>query len=284
MGVILLKKYLLGLLALIMVISLAACSSESSSNAKEEGKSEEKSAVSKEPAKVLTKDEFNKMFSDPKKYKGSKVEFYAKIFIEPEKDEDGTYLQAYADNNMDRNIIIAIPDPNLDVKADDIIYVSGEVKDVFEGENALGGTVTAPAISADKVELSDYATAFAPALKTVEVNKDIDQHGYVLHLGKIEIAENETRLHVSVTNNSNTNISFYSFNSKIVSGNQQLETQDSYDAGYTEVQSDILPGIKTEGMVVFPKVPETGTLKIIFEGSSENYELDFQPFQFDVTY
>src|SRR4051794_14705086 len=103
MGVILLKKYLLGLLALFMIFSLAACSSESSSNAKEEGKSEEKSAVSKEPAKVLTKDEFNKMFSDPKKYKGSKVEFYAKIFIEPEKDEDGTYLQAYADNNMDRN-------------------------------------------------------------------------------------------------------------------------------------------------------------------------------------
>jgi hypothetical protein len=284
MGVILLKKYLLGLLALIMIISLAACSSESSSNAKEEGKSEEKSTVSKEPAKVLTEDEFNKMFSDPKKYKGSKVEFYAKIFIEPEKDEDGTYLQAYADNNMDRNIIIAIPDPNLDVKTDDIIYVSGEVKDVFEGENALGGTVTAPAISADKIELSDYATAFAPALKTVEVNKDIDQHGYVLHLGKIEIAENEARLHVSVTNNSDTKISFYSFNSKVVSGNQQLEAQDNYDAGYTEVQSDILPGVKTEGIVVFPKVPETGTLKIIFEGSSENYELDFQPFQFDVSY
>ncbi|MEH7180519.1 LptM family lipoprotein [Neobacillus vireti] len=278
------KKYLLSLLALFMIFSLAACSSESSSNAKKEGKSEEESAGSKEAAKVLTKDEFYKMFSDPKKYKRSKVEFYAKIFIEPEKDEDGTYLQAYADNNMDRNIIIAIADPNLDVKTDDIIFVSGVVKDVFKGENALGGTVTAPVITADKIELSDYATAFAPALKTVEVNKDINQHGYVLHLGKIEIAESETRLHVSITNNSDRNISFYSFNSKIVSGNQQLETQDNYDAGYTEVQSEILPGVKSEGIVVFPKVPETGTLKIMFEGSSEKYELDFQPFQFDVTY
>jgi hypothetical protein len=264
-----------------LIIALISCSSESSTSEKKSTSKKAEEKVNKEP---LSKEEFTKMFSDPKKYKGSKVEFYAKIFIDPEKDEDGTYIQAYAENNSERNIIIGIKDPNLDVKVDDVIFVSGTVEKEFEGENALGGTVTAPTILADKIEKSDYATAFAPALKTIDVNKKIDQHGFVLNLSKIEIAENETRLYIDITNNSKDTISFYDFNSKLIIDNKQLEPSDNFDSEYQQIQSDILTGIKTEGIIAFPKLPETGNLKVYMEGSSENYELDFKPFQFDVKY
>lgn len=265
----------------MILFSLAACGSESTS-----GSSEEKTKTKEEKSsgKLLTKEEFEKMYSDPKKYKGSKVEFYAKVFVEPEKDDDGTYLQVFANNNDERNTIVGISDPNLDVKMDDIILVKGSVEDVFEGDNALGGTISAPAIKAESIEKSDYATAFAPALKTVDVNKEINQHGYILKLNKIEIAESETRLHVKITNNTDSNISFYSFDAKLVSGNQQFEIQDNYEAGYPEVQSDILPGVESEGILAFPALPDSGTVKVLFEGSSENYDLEFKPFEFEVTY
>ncbi|CAM3679513.1 DUF4352 domain-containing protein [Cytobacillus oceanisediminis] len=281
-GGIILKNLVKGFLIFILLFSLAACGSESTSGSNEEKtntKDEDKSS-----GKLLTKEEFEKMYTDPKKYKGSKVEFYAKVFVEPEKDDDGTYLQVYANNNGERNTIVGIGDPDLDVKIDDVILVKGTVEDVFEGENALGGTITAPAIKAESIEKSDYATAFAPALKTVDVNKEIDQHGYIVKLNKIEVAESETRLYVKITNNTDTNISFYSFNAKVVSGNQQFEIQDNYEAGYPEVQSDILPGVESEGIVVFPAIPDSGTVKVLFEGSSENYELEFKPFEFEVTY
>ncbi|SFB11454.1 MULTISPECIES: DUF4352 domain-containing protein [unclassified Bacillus (in: firmicutes)] len=274
------KKSVVFSIVLILIISLIGCSSESSSSSKKESKKEE---TNKE-VKLLSKEEFTKMYSDPKKYKGSKVEFFAKIFVDPEKDDKGTYMQVYAENNSEKNTIVAIKDPNIDVKVDDIIFISGKVEDAFEGENAMGGTITAPTILADKVEKSDYATAFAPAIKTVDVNQNIDQHGFVLNISKIEIAENETRLFVDITNNSNDTISFYSFNSKLVVNDQQLETSDNYEAGYPEIQSEILPGIKTQGILTFPKVAESGSLKVYMEGSSNNYELEFQPFQFEVTY
>ena len=92
-----------------------------------------------------------------------KVDFYAQIFVEPERDKDGTYLQAWADKEHSKNTIIAYKDPKLDVKREDYIHVKGTIKDVFEGENAFGGKVKGPTIVATSIEKTDYATAFDPA-------------------------------------------------------------------------------------------------------------------------
>lgn len=270
------KKILLSF-TLLSLLLLAACGdSEKQSGAKESNV--------ESSGEVLTKEEFVKMYSDPTKYKGEKVEFYARIFTEPEKDDEGTYLQVYAEDNSDRNTLIAINDPDLKVKTDDIIYVTGTVRDKFEGENLMGGTIVAPIIDADTIEISDYATAFAPALKTIDINKEIDQHGYILKLQKIELAENESRVYVNITNNSNDDISFYSFNTKIVSDGKQYEENSELSYNYPDIPSDILPGVTTEGVIVFDSLPDSGTLKAVFEGSSDNYELDFTSFEFEVTY
>lgn len=269
------KKILFILIASLLTLALGACSSDNTSGTEKSNASEEKTS-----SKPLTKEEFAKMYSDPKKYKGSKVNFYAKIFIEPERDNDGTYLQVYADNNEERNTIVGIGDPDLKVKADDIIHVVGTVEDVFEGENAFGATITAPTIKAETVEVTDYATAFAPAIKTINVNKKIDQHGYVIKLNKIELAEKETRAYVTITNNSKDKIDFYSFNTKLLSGDKQYEPTDDFN--YPEIQSEILPGVTTEGIIAYPVIPKSGDLKVYMDGSSDNYELEFVPFEFDI--
>ncbi|AYA78025.1 DUF4352 domain-containing protein [Bacillus sp. Y1] len=266
---------------LLSILSLVACGSEET-NSSETNESKNTKQKEEESGKLLTEEEFTKMFSDPKKYKGSKVEYFGRIFTEPEKDDEGTYLQVFADDNDELNTIVAINDPNLTVKTDDIIHITGTVTDVFKGENLMGGTIVAPAIKADKIEISDYATAFAPAIKTIDVNQEMDQHGYLLKLNKIELAENETRAYVTITNNTQDTISFYTFNTKLVVGNTQYEENNEFN--YPEIQSDILPGVTTEGIIVFPVIPESRELKIFAEGSSENYELDFTPFEFTISY
>lgn len=277
------KRVFTSLAVLFLLFGLTACSSESSTGSEEtEKKSPEKETT--ENDKLLSKEEFEKMYSDPKKYKGSKVEFYAKIFLEPEKDDEGTYLQVYAENNDERNTIVAIEDPKLNVKVDDIIKVTGVVYDEYEGENLMGGTLVLPMVKADSIEVVDYVTAFSPAIKTIEVNKEINQHGLIVKLSKIEIAENETRLYVTVNNTTEEAASFYDFNTKLIIGSQQLEATDNYDANYPELQSELLSGIQTEGIISFDKIPESGSLKVYSEGSTDNYELDFEPYQFDVTY
>jgi len=222
------------------------------------------------------------MYSDPDKFKNRSVDFYAKIFIVPEKDDKGTYIQAYANNDDSKNTLITIVDPKLDVKQDDVIHVVGTVNKEFEGENALGGTVNAPIILASKVEKTDYATAFAPAIKTIEVNKEINQHGYIIKLNKVELAEKETRLYIKINNTSKEKVSFYSFNANVVQGSKQFKESDNYDEVVPELDSEILPGVDQEGVLIFEPVRVDGeNLKIILDGTSDNYELNFDPFTFE---
>ncbi|WMJ81986.1 DUF4352 domain-containing protein [Clostridium sp. MB40-C1] len=248
------------------------------------GSNAKSTSTSAKNSKTLNKEEFEQMYTDVSKFKGDKVDFYARIFIEPDKDDKGTYFQCYANNSDKLNTMVGIGDPKLDVKDGDIVHIVGTVKDKFEGENAIGGKVAAPVIQADKIDKSDYATAFDPAIKTIKIDKEINQNGYVLKLNKVEVAKNETRAYVTITNNTKNKINFYDFNSKLTQGSKQIaEGEQSFGANYKKVQSEIMPGVKEEGIVLFKQVdPKGDNLKIHFEGSSENYELQFKPFTFDI--
>lgn len=274
-----LKKISIIVTILLMAIILVACGSESG-----QVNSNSDSQDTKQNDTLLSKDEFKQMFSDPDKFKGRKVDYYAKIFTEPEKDANGTYIQAFADpDNSTQNTLIQISDPNLDVKNDDIIHIVGTIEKKYDGENAFGGSISAPVIVASKIEKSDYATAFDPAIKTIDVNKEIDQHGYVIKLNKVEFGTENTRAYLTITNNTNGNVMFSTYDSKATQGNKQFDKGDSYGK-YPELNTEILSGIKEEGVVVFKPLDANGeSVKFIFEGhSSSDYSLEFEPYTFEV--
>lgn len=274
------------ILIMLLVLIISGCgSTEESSESNSQPKSDTESVKDKD-TELLTKEQLIQLYTDPEKFKGDKVDFFAKIAFPVEKDEEGTYIQAYNDpDNYERNTVIGIDDPNLDVQEGDIIHVIGKVEGKFDGENMMGADLTLPMVVASKIEKTDYATAFAPAIQTIEVNEEKDQHGYKMKISKIEIAKNETRVYMEIKNETDSNISFYGFDTKIVQENSQYEAEDNFEAEYPEVQSDILPGITTNGIVVFPAIDsEMGELKLISEGSSDNYDLDFQSFTFDITW
>lgn len=285
------KKILFLLVGVMMFLS--ACGGDSSndnvsgdsSNSDEATDQQVQAEEKEEPVnETVPIEEFYKVSQNPADYINANVEFYGRIFVEPEKDNDGTYLQLFADADNNQNVIVAINDPNLDVATEDIVYVTGHVHDVYEGENALGGTVSGPMIWADTIEVTDYATAFAQANQIIEVDEEKDHNGYKLSLQKVELADDETRLYIKVTNNTENSISFYSFNAKIVANDVQLDEQSNYQADYPEVQSSLLPDTSSEGIITFPEVPEdTESLKIHLEGSSDDWDLDIDPFVFEVS-
>lgn len=101
----------------------------------------------------------------------------------------------------------------------------------------------------------------------------------------MEFAEEETRFYLSIENKSKDTINFNLYHAKLIQGSKQFEAEDSnYGTDYPELQSDILPGIKTKGILRFEGVDlSKGNLKMIAEGSSENYNLNFDPFKFIIS-
>lgn len=272
------KKQLIAM-SIFLGIILAGC------GVTEDANTAAKAETSSEKVKgTVEKEDFDKMYTNPADYKGYEVEFTGKVFVYPEKDNDGIYLQVWADpENSEKNMVVGYPDPQLDVKSGDYIAVKGIVMKAFKGENAFGAMLTMPQIQASNVEVVDYITAVAPAIKTVELNEEIDQHGYIMQLQKIEFAETQTRVYLKVINNMNGKLSFYTHSTKLIVGSKQFEEEYIYDAGLPELHSDLISGTETEGVIIYPAIdPGTSNLKFYAEGYSDDWEVTIDPFVFEI--
>ncbi|WP_161830882.1 DUF4352 domain-containing protein [Turicibacter sp. TS3] len=244
-------------------------------------RSDEKEEQKEEP--VVTSEEFQQIYTNTKDYKGRRVEFYGKVFTEPSRDKNGTYLQVFIlDGGNDGNTLVSIDDPNLEVSIDDIVRVTGVIGDEVEGENLLGVTMTMPGVAATQVEKVDYATAFAPSMKTVELNQELNQNGYKMTLERVEFAKSETRAYLKIENESSTNIQFYPYNSMVQQGNKQYDYEENWEAQYEQISDDILPGVVSEGVVTFPAIDlNGGDVRFVFEGLSDDYNVEFETFIFE---
>lgn len=227
-------------------------------------------------------DEIKSLYTSPAKFKNHYVELTGVVFTAPEYDDDGVYLQMMADiKNYSNNTIVYINDKDFEVKQNDYLHITGLVGDEFTGENAFGGDVTAPVITAKEYKVLEYKDALAPTIKTINVNQTQTQLGYSVTVQKIEYAENETRVYVKVDNRGINKFSVYSFNSKITQNGKQYEEQDNWDAEYPEIQTELLVGNSSEGVIVFPALSE-GAFTLIIEGSSDNWEEKLNPYTFNI--
>jgi hypothetical protein len=191
--------------------------------------------------------------------------------LPPERDEDGVYFQMYADPQGDEfNTVVASRDTSLKVKDGDYVHVTGEVTEAFEGKNAFGADLTLPTVIADSVEVVDATAAAPPATETLSEAK-FSESGLTVTVDKVEFADPETRVFVTIENNTGADFSFYSSSTKALQGTNQFESE--YSSDYPEVPSEIVAGAVVSGVIVYPAMDPSAGLKLLMEGSSENSDL-----------
>lgn len=226
--------------------------------------------------------EINSLYTNPKELKNHCVEIVGRVFIEPEYQDGIAGLQIWADpEKSEKNTIIYVNSENLDVKEGDYVKVVGIVGEVLEGENSFGGSVSAPTVHAREFEKISYKDAVSPAIKTVDVNQTKTQYGYSVTVQKIEFAEKETRVYIKVENKGSDKFSLYSFYSVISQEGKQFKEQDNWDANYPKIDTDLLKGNYTEGVIAFPTLADK-SFKLTLEGSSDNFDEEIKPFVFNI--
>lgn len=269
-------KFLTSSFLAILLIFLVGCSSTTDLNSTSDNNGTEPAS---EP---LSDSEIKRMYSNPSDYIDSTVELAGVVFGSVDYDSDGVYFQMWADpENSDLNTVVAYFDPELTLEDGQYVRIKGTVIDVFEGENMMGGQIIAPAIQADTLEVISYKDAVRPTVATATaVNSTIEQYGYSITVQNVELAEQETRAYISVTNNGSSNFSAYDFNMTLIQNGTQYDSSPNYMADYPELQSDIRPGVTTEGVVVFPAIEEA-PFQIIMEASSSDWSQTLQEYVFD---
>lgn len=264
------------LLCALAILGLAACggsegSGSATSSPTESERQEGSSTTAQSTSEHFTLDNWSLLDSDPDAYEGSSVEVVGRIFQNPERDSDGVYFQMWADpTESDYNTIVAFPDSALVLSNGDYVRVLGEVKGAYEGENAFGASLTAVTVLASSVEVVDATEAAPPALATFG-EATFTQAGITLTVTKIEIARDETRVFLTVENESGYDFSFYSSSGRAVQAGQQFDSTYS-SADYPEISSDVVTGASSSGVVVFPALEPSEPLKLLFEGSSDNID------------
>jgi hypothetical protein len=261
-------------------ITLTSCGSSENN----EGQTVSETGNTESNAQPLSDIEIQQMYSDPDAFKGRAVTLTGVVFAQVERDDDAVYFQMNQDvENYDNNTVVAYQDPGFELSDGDYVRVTGVVKGTFEGENAFGGTVTAPKIIAEKCEVVDYKEAVVPTLKEITVNQTLDQYGYLVTVEKVELAAKETRVYVNVANNGGSNFSLYGFNCNLLQGSSQYDYQTNYSGDYPEIQTDLIPGMQTSGVICFPAIDPAVPFTLLLDASSDNYfDEDVQPYQFDI--
>lgn len=263
------KKLLSLFLIFGLCIGLVGCGGNDS----EEKKSEE----------YLTESEISDMYNNPDKYKDRKIKISGKIFTAPEIDGDSVAFQMWSDAvNSDLNTVV-YGNTDIELNTDDFVTVDGIVEEAYEGENILGGNVTAPTIKATKIEKIEPQDLLAPTTKELTPdNLSINQNNVVFTVEKIQFAKKETRVFLKIENNSGSEYSFYSFDARIVQNGNQYDYEENFDANYKEINSDILNGVTVDGILTFPAIEEK-SFDLYLDGYSDNFDLEFNDYIFNIT-
>lgn len=280
-------------LLIAMILVLVGCSGTDGSNDDRDNQnlkleddngdqiSDEEAEAGKEVV-YLEDNELPYIYSDASTYIGKYVKFIGQVFTEPERDGEYVYLQVYQKpESLENNTIIAY-EGNLDVKDGDYLHVDGVIQDEVEGENFFGATVTAPLVMANNLEILSYQDAVSPTIKEITINETQEQHGYEVVLEKIELAESETRVYLTINNNGSSSFSAYSFNSQLLQGQNQFEEESNWDADYPEIQTDLRVGASTSGIMCFPAIDHSEKFTLYIDGYSDDYDEDFEEYTFEI--
>lgn len=270
------RKIVTLMLVAMMAINVTACGGSSSESSK---KTE---AASKEKEYV---DDITAVASNPDSYNGKYIKFTG-IVSTVDSNDDIYGCQVYVDMDYNNSVLVEISKSIMPEtpKTDDLINFDAKIEKAKDGQTVMGVDSTWAYLVADSAEKTTYLESFGKADATWEfTDKVAEQNGISISVTKVEFAKDETRFYVTATNNSADKMNIWSSSSKVLQNGQQYEQIYTYNSfeEYPELSSELLPGASSSGILCFDKL-DPAALQLYVEGSSDNYELEFSPFIFDL--
>lgn len=195
----------------------------------------------------------NEVYTNAEKYKGYHVDIKGEVF--QVMSDSGTVkgIHIWIDPGVCEQNMMIYYSTDDDVKKGDYITCSGYIDSVTKYKNAYGTTLYAPLIKSSDLKKATYIDVMSPTITTIKpVNLKHEKYGYSISIDKIEFAEKETRVYATVKNNGKATLNIG--NAIIVQNGKQYNSTDNYEAGYEEIPREIVGGVSSSGIIVFPAI------------------------------
>ncbi len=227
----------------------------------------------------LTKEQKTDIYANTKGKEGYFVKIKGKILSISEND--GIKAIQVMDSENNDEVACVLTDLKEKFVEEEPIEAIGYVTGTMEGINGFGAKVSNPTIHATEINKIEEKELKAPTTKEVTYSdKKITHLGYTIEIKKVEFSKEETRVFLEVENKGKAEINFFESNAKIIQGNTQYD-HEYPKAEYKELNDEIKPGIKSDGVMTFKPIKEEN-FKLILKGYSNDYNEKLEDFEFEL--
>ena len=224
------------------------------------------------------------LFDNPKLYMGLPVNLVGRVDKIIRVNENNTQFSVIINPNggpENRNIIVSYYKPNFSLQFTSYIKITGSLQNtVRTPENEQ-----TPIVIADKVEaIADPWSILAPSQFTVYPNNTVRQNSKVVHLEKVEFAEQETRLFVRLRNEGNSDDILVLAHPLGEQGTKEFrEMSGSYRTALPPT-IQLQPYQEARAIVFLEPLNRKKNYAAIVLGSSNDILMGQQPYTFNITW
>jgi len=220
--------------------------------------------------------------NDPADFEGSPVTISGRVFTLPERGAQADGFQMFAAPGGEWNTLVIAPPGVIppDVREGTYVTVTGTIAGASGGTNAFGGSLQVVQIVATSVVLTDATAMLGAPLASVLPGASLDQHGLTISITRVDQFADRTLVHLTAVNGSGLRASVYEYSMKVVQGAEQFDVVSDFEL--PRWQSEVLPGVITNGIVRFPAFDVSQPFQLVIEGRTEDYRQSFTDFVFQV--
>ncbi len=260
-------------LVVAVAFSMVACGSSNSS-------AEEK----EEEIEYVSADDISNVLADPDNYVGKYIVITGQVFNKINSDDEQQTIQVYYDakNYSDDYIVYCSADDN--ISEDEYIEVDGKILGAESFETFLGEQRDMLSIDASTVTEKNYIDIVVPAIATVTPeDATVTQNDITVTVDKVEFAESETRIWITMQNDSSESVDIYPAQAILVQNGKQYEynwdSDTIYETDEEEPSDRLLSGLTSSGLIVFPAIDSSEESQLYIDNcNSDDYEIEFEPF------
>lgn len=223
----------------------------------------------------------NEVYTNAKKYKGYHINIKGQVFQVMSDNGKVKGIQIWLDPDTCEQNMMIYYNTDVEVKQGDYIMCSGYIDSVTEYKNAYDAKLYAPLVISSDLVKATYIDVMSPTTATITLeNLKQEKYGYSISIDKIEFAEKETRVYATVKNNGKALLNIG--DAVIVQNGKQYNSTDNYEADYDEIPYEIVKGVSSSGIIVFPAI-SSNDFELTIDVHSDDYDEEIDKFIFKIS-
>lgn len=212
------------------------------------------------PATALTNSEWPSVYSDGAALAGRRVHLRGRVYRDPTLTKEGMVFNVWVDFDNDQlSTAFRVAGVTSGIEKDDFVSVVGRVVDVLSLAGVNGAH---PLVEVEQLTVTDRA-GVRPAGRILTVRQALEHNGVRVVLERVEFAEEEVRIYVSVENKGQEVLMAFGTGLRIELGGTHIPAVIPVGKGVSPPQGLVEPGATESGGFQFPPFdPKRGSFVV----------------------